>query len=76
MRDVGVSAFREHMLSYLKHVEQGEEIILTSRGREIAVITPPDTQRRKARQSLQALRKTANLGDVLTPVTDGWAAAK
>ncbi len=41
MEKVAVSEFRANLVSFLKRVEKGEIIALTSRGHEIAKIIPP-----------------------------------
>ncbi|MCD4721547.1 MAG: type II toxin-antitoxin system prevent-host-death family antitoxin [Desulfobacula sp.] len=72
MERVAVSVFRANLVSFLKRVERGEIIALTSRGHEIAKIIPPDNTIEKARDSLKKLRKTAFVGDVLSPIDDEW----
>ena len=76
MERVAVSEFRANLVSFLKRVERGEIIALTSRGHEIAKIIPPENQREKARESLKKLRNTAFIGDVSSPIGDEWEALK
>jgi len=72
MEKIAVSEFRANMLGILKKVEKGEVITLTSRGHEVAKIIPPDDRMEEARKALRHLRKTAVIGDVLSPIEDEW----
>jgi len=74
MEKIAVSEFRANMVSLLKKVEKGEVFTLTSRGHEVAKIVPPDDRMEEARKTLRHLRKTAVIGDVLSPIEDGWKA--
>ena len=78
MITVGVSDFRASMNSFLQKVQNGEIVILTSRGVEIAKLVPPDFAQYAARHELQLLRETTTVGDVLSPVQedDHWNAAQ
>jgi prevent-host-death family protein len=76
MERVAVSEFRANLLVFLKRVERGEGITLTSRGREVARIIPPENKREEAKAALEELRKTAIVGDVLSPVGEDWEAMK
>lgn len=72
MKQVAVSEFRAHLVSFLKRVEGGEIITITSRGHEIAKIVPPDDKREKAKEALKKLGKTAIIEDVLSPIGEQW----
>lgn len=72
MSVIAVSDFRAHLLHYLKKVERGEKMILASHGKQVAMILPPQNQTEFAREKLKALRKTACVGDVLSPVSKDW----
>ena len=72
MERVAVSKFRANLVSFLRRVEKGEIIALTSRGHEVAKIIPPDNTIEKARNSLRKLQKTAVIDDVLSPIEDEW----
>lgn len=76
MERVAVSEFRANLVNFLKRVERGEIITLTSRGREVAKIIPPDNKTENARNTLIKLRKTAVIGDVLSPIEDKWEVLK
>ncbi len=72
MFTIGVSDFRNHIQKYLDLISKGEEIIITSRGKEIAKIIPTENRKDSSRQKLQQLSKTAIIGDVISPVSDDW----
>lgn len=76
MERVAVSEFRANLLVFLKRVERGEGITLTSRGREVARIIPPENKREEAKTALEELRKTAVVEDVVSPVGEEWEALK
>ena len=76
MQEVGISAFRENLLSYLKQVESGEEILVISKGHVLARIVPPVNPLAHARQELAKLRQKAYVGDVISPVDIQWDAMK
>ncbi len=76
MEKVAVSEFRANLVSFLKRVEKGEVIALTSRGHEVAKIIPPDNKSENARNALKKLRKTAIIGDVLSPIEEEWEVSK
>ncbi len=72
MEKVAVSEFRANLVSFLKRVERGEVLALTSRGHEVAKIIPPDNKTENAKDALKKLRKTALIGDVLSPIENEW----
>lgn len=74
MVQVAVSEFRGHLNKYLKAVQQGETLVLTSRNREIAKVTAASDNRADARKALNDLRKTAIIGDVLSETGELWDA--
>jgi prevent-host-death family protein len=76
MQTIAISEFRAHMLDFLSKVESGETLVLTSRGKEIARVMPPKEAQKAARRELESIRKTARIGDVLSPVNVGneWKA--
>jgi prevent-host-death family protein len=76
MEKVAVSEFRANLVGFLKRVERGEVITLTSRGHEVAKIIPPDSKIEKARMALKKLRKTAVIKDVLSPIEQEWEVMK
>lgn len=72
MSAIAVSTFRAHLLHYLKKVERGEKILITSHGEQMAMLVPPQDKAESAQQKLKNLRKTACLADVIMPVSNDW----
>ncbi len=76
MTTVAISELRAHLPAFIKKVRRGEEIILTSRGKAVAHLVPPDRGRRNALKALQALRKKCRIGDIVSPVDAPWDVLK
>lgn len=74
MEQVPVTVFRKHIPEYLGKVRQGELLSLTSRGREVARLVPPEDIHSTAREQLKALRAHCYVGDVTSPVDVEWEA--
>jgi len=72
MLRIGISEFRANMNEVLQKVQQGEIVALTSRGAEIARLVPPEFAQLAACQELEKLRKTAIVGDLLSPIDVVW----
>ena len=70
MARVSVSDLRQNLPAYLKRVQSGEQLQITSRGRVIARIEPERDPAEDARQWLHALRDRVSLGDVVNPIPD------
>ena len=76
MKSVSISEFRANLLKYLKIVQQGNRITVTSKGRPLATLTPPVSQHSAAKTRLKKLAKTAVIHDVLSPTGESWDALK
>lgn len=76
MLEVPVSEFRSNLNKYLGKAQKGESILLTTRGKSIAQISPPANIQKQAKIKLKALRKKCKLGDVLSPLDEAWEALK
>lgn len=74
MTSVNITELRQHLPDYLKQVQQGEEIAITSHGKTIARIVPnrQDDKRDAALKRLAALRGKMLAGDVLVPLNEEW----
>ena len=72
---VSISEFQANMEAYLQQVQAGSVIRLMYHDREIARVIPSYDARNAARQQLAALRKTAVVGDVLSPIDETWSAS-
>ena len=76
MSSIAVSEFRANMMKVLKQIEKGSTISITSRGKVIARLVPPDYTSAIARKKLQAVAKTAVVHDVVSPIDVEWEAMK
>ena len=70
MTRVSVSDLRRNLPAFLKRVQAGEQLQITSRGRVIARIEPERDPAEDARQWLHALRDRVSLGEVVNPIPD------
>ncbi|MBN2029170.1 type II toxin-antitoxin system Phd/YefM family antitoxin [bacterium] len=76
MGNIAVSDLRSNLMKVLKQIELGSSIDITSRGKVVAKLVPPDYNMKIAKDRLKAIRKTAILHDVLSPIDDTWEATK
>ena len=76
METVGVSKLRENLMMFLKKVQSGETVTITSRGHEVARLVPPESEIEEARKALQKLGETAVIGNILSPIGEEWEAMK
>ena len=76
MEKVGISNLRENLSIFLKKVQKGQVITITSRGHEMARIVPAEDKREKSRGILRELGKNAFIGDILSPIYEEWEAMK
>ena len=78
MEKVSVSTFRSSMSRYLKKVQKGQVVTITSRGRNVARIVPvaEEDRAKKSRDMLRELGKKAIIGDILSPIDENWDAEK
>jgi antitoxin (DNA-binding transcriptional repressor) of toxin-antitoxin stability system len=68
MARVSVSLLRQHLPSYLKRVQAGEAIQITSRGRVIARLEAEHDPALEARRWLDSLKGRVALVDVVSPL--------
>ena len=76
MEKVAVSRLRENLTVFLKKVQNGQSITITSRGHDLAKLVPLEDRMETSRKKLKKLGKTAVIGDVLSPVDEQWEAMK
>ena len=76
METIGVSKLRENLPSYIQKVQRGQTIIITSHGNRIAMLIPIEAEMETSRNTLRELRKTAYVGDVVSPIEDQWESMK
>ena len=76
MEKVSISTLRENLSIFLKKVQKGQVISITSRGHEMARLVPVEDKREKSREVLRELGKNASIGDILSPIYEEWEAMK
>lgn len=72
--DISISQLRQNLAESLARVKRGEALRVTQHGNVVARIEPALSARDAARARLEALRKTAVPGDVVTPIPRRWSA--
>jgi prevent-host-death family protein len=75
MLSVNVTELRQNLPNYLKQVQQGEEIAVTSHGKTIARLVPDhqESKHETALNRLEALQGTVIVGDILAPLDEDWS---
>jgi len=76
MSKVNITELRQNLPAYLAEVQAGGEIEVTVRGKVIARIVPEADRQAAARQYLKSLRKSAVIGDIVSPSGDTWDAER
>ncbi len=74
MQSIAVSELRANLMIVLKKIEKGSTINITSRGKIVAKLVPPDDSKKLAKDILSHVRKNAKLRDVISPVSEKWNA--
>lgn len=72
MITIAVSEFRANLMKVLKEVEHGTNVTITSRGKVVAKLVPPDFTQENARKKLTEISKKAKVGDVISPNDTPW----
>jgi antitoxin (DNA-binding transcriptional repressor) of toxin-antitoxin stability system len=76
MENIAVSVLRANLMKVLKQIEHGATLNITSRGKIVAKLVPPNYTRNKARKKLAKIAKSAVIGDVISPIDTEWEATK
>ncbi len=75
MKTISISDLRANLLDMINEVKKGKSILVTSHGKPVAQINPPTSKRKEAKAAIKELRKTAIIGDVLSPTGEIWDAS-
>ena len=76
INDVSISELRAHLPEFIQLANRKGPVRITSRGQEVARLIPAQDKKEQARKKLEHLRKTAKVGDLLSPVLTDWDALK
>ena len=63
-------------MKVLKEIRQGTSILITSRGKVVAQLIPPDNLEEKAEKKLEEIREKSVLHDILSPIDEKWEATE
>ena len=74
MQSIAVSELRANLMRILKNIEKGSSISITSRGRVVAKLVPPEESLKIAEDKLANIRKSAKIHDVVSPISTNWEA--
>ncbi len=72
METIAASKLRENLMKILKQIEKGSSLLITSRGRPVAQLSPPPEAAKAAQEALSELAKTAVIGDIVSPLDEPW----
>ncbi len=72
MLTVAITEFRANIMRFLREVEQGQKLIITSHGKSIAQVSPPDCNKKSAKLQLKKLSKSCHIGDIESPIGTEW----
>ena len=68
METIAVSDLRVNLMKVLKEIEHGAIINITSRGKVVAKLVPPEYSKEMAKRKLKEISKTAVIQDVISPI--------
>lgn len=74
MQQVNVTELRNRLPYYIKQVQNGAELQVTSHGKKIARLIPETDNKDEAYNRLMRLRGTMIKGDIVEPVDGDWNA--
>lgn len=74
IKTLSMTELRANLQSAIEEIKKGNTIIVTSHGKPVAQLIPPLDRRKEAIAKLKALRKTAIIGDILSPTGEKWDA--
>ncbi len=76
MGTIAVSELRANLRKVMQRVERGEALDITSMGKVVARLVPPENKQEEARKKLKEIARTAVLHDVLSPLGEQWEVEK
>lgn len=75
MKSISISELRANLMSAMEEIKKGKTILVTSHGKPVAQLVPPTNRKEEAIARIKALRKTAIIGDVVSPTGETWEAS-
>jgi prevent-host-death family protein len=61
MDTIAVSDLRSNLMKILKQIEHGSEVDITSRGKVVAKLVPPDYTRKNCKREIEEVREKCNV---------------
>jgi prevent-host-death family protein len=74
MKAISITELKANLSNVIAQVSKGKRFVIMSNGKQVAQIIPPVDRRKDAILRLKALRKTAIIGDIVSPIDDEWEA--
>lgn len=71
--ETNATELRQNLAAYLIKVQTGEEVKITLHGKVIARLVPEEDEAARAKSELAEIRKTAWVGDIISPIDVEWA---
>lgn len=75
MKTISISELRANLLRTIEEIKKGNTIIVTSHGKPVAQMNPLPDRRKEAIAKLNTLRKTIQIGDIVSPTGETWEAS-
>lgn len=72
MTSIAVSKLRENLMQVLKLIEKGATVQITSRGKVVAKLSPPENRPKDAERKLKEISETAVIKDIVSPSGENW----
>lgn len=72
MKTISISDLRANLMEAITQVKKGKTILVTSHGKPVAQLVPLADKKEEAKAVIKALRKTAKIGDVVSPTGETW----
>ncbi len=76
MKTIPITNFRNQLKQMLDYVQQGNNLSVTSHGKEIVQISPPKTRKKKFKYELKKIASSAVIRDVTSPINTKWDATQ
>lgn len=74
--DISISELRQNLAEYLRRVKRGETLRVTQHGTVVARLEPALSEKETAKARMDEIRKSARLGDVVSPIDVEWNAVE
>ena len=76
METIAVSELRANLMKVITDIQHGSRKYITSRGKIVAKLVPPDEDKENAKKKLKNISKTAVLHDLISPIDVQWKVLK